>query len=424
MPEPSKPTEKIIVVYSGFRSSGTWFWSKLRENEDLHCYYEIFHEWIGSISQDDILKVKSSMWRSRHPVVSGYFTEYMPVIDGYGVPAFPAGDFRADRLMSPEGMDGDIEEDIEHYIQYLISSAGNRGVRPVLYCTRMLGRAHAIRKRFPGFHILLVRNLFLRWNSYSGQHRSGNGYFLNTLYSTLSLKNIDPYIAYISSIFTAEEQSSTEVWISEQVYDRIFCYFVAINIYFIVKTKRHCDLVIDINKVCADNSYRQKIENIILEGAGVGVDLSDACDSIDYPKYHISSVKYCREILNDMVGRLGNIIKLSDEEANFVDELLGNVWEEQKKFSFYTQSVAEVLIEQDVALREELDRRELEHTSLRKNLAALENEMLGVQHRALEEHTALQAALAKERSGKAAMAKELLKLKRTLTTLLPVSDQN
>lgn len=422
----------IIVVYSGFRSSSTWFWSRVRKIDSLRCYYEVFHEALGFVAAADIARSKPSTWRSRHPDdEAGYQIEYVPLFDGgTGIPGFPVEESLGSRFVGRQGIDGPLDEDVREYLEKLIEFARMQGQIPVLSCTRMLARSSGIRKSFSGLHILLVRNLFRQWNSYAGQHRTGNIYFLSTLFATLSHAGSIPYIAYLACFFSEESRSSLEQWLEKDNYDKVFCYFVASHIYFLLHTRRNVDVVVDIDALSDPSTgHRQEVEAAVQSAIGVEIDLSGAREAIDYPMYPLRSAEECRRILQGMVEKAYVFLDADEDEKEFSRKLLKELWEEYERFSFYTKSAAEAIesdslrqaleAEKEGAweLREALDRQRHDFEILEKQAADARKDALNAQqiaHEVSEELTGVRSALGQEQEEKAGLTAQVASLRADL----------
>jgi hypothetical protein len=173
----------------------------VRVHDELYCYYEVFNEALSSLTREQAASGGSADWRSRHPEIASYREEYLPLIEKAGVLGFPSDEGSASRFVSHSGLRGALDKDVRSYLQVLADHASDLGKIPVFSCPRLLGRSYGIREAFPGFHILLVRNLFHQWNSYSGQFRTGNPYFLWSLHGTLALAPKVPFIAHLAKIF-------------------------------------------------------------------------------------------------------------------------------------------------------------------------------------------------------------------------------
>jgi len=337
----------VVVVYSGYRTSSTWFWSKLRENNQLHCYNEVFNEALSHLTPSVMATASPRDWRSRHPDGALYWLEYASLLhEANGVRGFPARLSRGGNLIGGAGIEGPLDSDVEDYLVSLIRESERKGKIPVLTCTRMLGIAAGMKARFDGLHILLVRNLFRQWVSFSGQNRFHNNYFVRMLYETIYLGDKVPFVSYISSFFSDAEKGSLECWFNEETNDRVFCYFIAFHVYFLVYARRYVDLVVDINELgSSDEVYRHAIEEKIRCRIDVQLDLSGAEDKIDYPTYRIASVEQCKLAIDVAVDRALSDLNASSDDREFALKLLSDLWREQDLFTFYTASAAEALVQ-------------------------------------------------------------------------------
>lgn len=332
-----------IFIYSGFRASSTWLWLKFRESENLRCYYEVFNEELATIDLQKIFLAQPSSWRSRHPKSAPYFLEFSSLLSSTsGVNLFPRDPKLGSRWIGSDGIKANLDKEVKDYIEYLIISSQAEDLRPVVTCTRMLGLSSGMREAFGGYHILLIRNLFRQWNSFSGQHKSGNDIFVYNLFKTLNLRECDPYIEYLSLIFSKEEIEEFDVWIREDNYDRIFCYFVSLHIYLYLSAKNLCDIIIFVSKIEGDDFYRANLENKIRMDTGVVVNFSDVEDAIDYPKYSIRNRQACEILINELVGKLKTEVGC-DYDGKFVEELISDLWDDHGKFEFYNKSASRII---------------------------------------------------------------------------------
>lgn len=339
-----------VFIYSGYRTGSTWLWSRFRQDTNACAYYEPFNEMLGSLEADAIFSIKPDTWRSHHPDTSAYMAEYAPLLGQKpGVPLFPKGDQNGARFIGAGGIDGPLDPDIEAYCANLIARAQERGRAPVLACTRMLGRVAGFRSAFGGQHILLLRNLFQQWNSYSGQFRFGNDYFLRTLHSSYQLAETDAYIGHISSHFSAEEIRDCSAWLRHANHDRIFCYFVAFHLYLLMSARRSADMLIDVNRLArSGTAYQVQITEDVAARTGLTIDLSDVRESVDFPSQPLTSVDDCRMLLRGMVDRLIIDHARGPEDARFVQGLLTDLWEEHARFQSATAGASEVIADLEV----------------------------------------------------------------------------
>ena len=334
-----------VFIYSGYRSSSTWLWDKFRQDSNACAYYEPFNPILGSLRPEDLLSSRPDTWRSHHPNGASYMTEYAPLLGtGSGLALFPKGSQDGERYIGKAGIDGPLDPDIRSYVSNLVESARALGRVPVLSCTRMLGRAAGLSAAFGGCHILLVRNLFQQWCSYSGQLRFGNDYFFRTLYDSLENHKRDEFVSFLRGIFSNDKIDDFHVWMKQDNTDLVFCYFCAFQIYFMMGCRRHADIVIDVNKLARlGKYYQEEIADQVYARTGLQIILSDVRERIDYPAHLLKSPEDCRLLLRAMIDRLPASEVRNDEDRNFVEALLTDLWDEYDRFIAATSGAAEVI---------------------------------------------------------------------------------
>jgi hypothetical protein len=368
-----------VFISSGYRTSSTWLWNKFRKDVNACAYYEPFNEILAGLKPDAILSVRPGSWRSHHPTDAAYMAEYAVLLgNDPGVPLFPHGDPDGERYVGAQGVDGPLDPDIIAYVSSLIDSAQARGRIPLLACTRMLGRSAGLSSAFGGCHILLIRNLFQQWCSYSGQLRFGNDYFFRTLHNSLNLSAKSNYIAYLGGFFSDNEISDFSTWMNQINHDRIFCYFVAFHAYFLMITRRQANIVIDVNNLARKGfNYQEEISDRVAEITGLQIDLGDVRESVDYPVQPLRSTDDCRMLLKTMVDRFLLSEARDDEDRRFVEGLIADLWEEHARFTAATAGAAEVIAGETARAQDERRRRaeaEALQAQASATLAALESE--------------------------------------------------
>ena len=153
-----------MFLHTGWRSSGTWLWSRCREQPNVHAFYEPLHEAIATLRRSDIPKLRPSSWRSRHGETAPYFAEYGSMIEPgrAGVPLYQ-------RRFAFDGFFLDPSEDdpaLEAYLRGLLATASAAGQAAVLKFCRSLGRVGWMEQRFPDvLHAVVLRDPLEQWGS-------------------------------------------------------------------------------------------------------------------------------------------------------------------------------------------------------------------------------------------------------------------
>jgi hypothetical protein len=161
----SSPTSAPVFLHTGWRTAGTWLWSRFREIPGTHCFYEPLHEALAGLSQDEIARVSSNSWASGHPALTRpYYHEYAGLLnaDGIGVRQYRKA-FAIDRLLCPPEM---WLAGLRDYLGGLIVAARENDAVPVLKFCRSTGRMAWMRRNFPqAVHVAVLRNPASQWAS-------------------------------------------------------------------------------------------------------------------------------------------------------------------------------------------------------------------------------------------------------------------
>lgn len=333
-----------IFIHSGFRSSSTWFWSKFREQENLLCYYEPLNEQLENLTEDLLDEARPEAWRSRHPQGAPYVLEYAQILAGDGgVVGFPKVRSLGERYIGLDGPEGGLDRDVLDYVRGLIEHAQERQKMPVLAFTRSLGRVAGMHAAFGGFHILLTRNLFHQWNSYAGQARFGNWYFIHSMFETLELASRDPIISFMASIFPPDTMADFNAWVDPQNLDNVFCYFIGFHLYFETLARRHVDLTVNINVLAQNRNYRTRISSKIGEVTNTKIDFEDAKIMVDLPISPIINTASCKAKISRIIKKIQSDITKNKDERMFISNRLRGVWREHAFFSLYNESSFEYI---------------------------------------------------------------------------------
>jgi len=167
-----------VFLHTGWRTAGTWLWSRFRALPWVQAYHEPLHEILGSITPASLSLTHPDTWDSGHPSSLGpYYHEYAALLR----PAGGVGGFHPS--FSTEDFFADAEQDqpaLRAYLQGLIDQAVARGRQPVMKFCRSLGRVAWMRRNFPlAVHVVLLRNPATQFESARRYlARRANAYFL------------------------------------------------------------------------------------------------------------------------------------------------------------------------------------------------------------------------------------------------------
>jgi len=167
-----------FFLHTGWRSGGTWLWSRLRDQSGVTAYYEPLHEVLATLDARQIARERPDAWASRHGGSAPYFAEYAPLLTRRWFRA-PRGvrlhepRFAYDQyFQAPEAAD----DALVGYIGGLLQAAGERV--PVLKFCRSLGRVAWMQRHFPdALHAVVLRDPVAQFRSAEAQFAAGNRFF-------------------------------------------------------------------------------------------------------------------------------------------------------------------------------------------------------------------------------------------------------
>ena len=146
-----------IFLQTGFRSGGTWLWSRFRDLPEVLAYCEPLNEALSDITPTGIANLTAGTSRLNHPTLQDpYFIEFLPLLNdtGMGVRHHCSHFGIHGYFGQPAG----LEAALAIYVDSLLDHARMQVRQPVLKFTRALGRAKWLRKTFPeAKQILVVR---------------------------------------------------------------------------------------------------------------------------------------------------------------------------------------------------------------------------------------------------------------------------
>jgi hypothetical protein len=154
-----------VFLHTGWRSGGTWIWSRCRDVPRVHGYYEPLHEQAAKFRRRDVARMRPGSWQSNHSQTAPYFEEYRDLIPtgGRGVPLYQDR-FAFDDFFRPPDAPGDPE--LIAYLRGLLSGPIANGRVPVLKFCRSLGRVGWFEQQFPqALHAVVLRDPVSQFSS-------------------------------------------------------------------------------------------------------------------------------------------------------------------------------------------------------------------------------------------------------------------
>ncbi len=158
-------TGGAIFLHTGWRSGGTWIWSRCRASAFACGFYEPLHEQAAKFRRRDVAAMRPGSWRSNHSDTPPYFEEYRDLIPlrGRGVSHYRSR-FAFDDFFRAPDEPADLE--LETYLGMLMAGPQARGQMPVLKFCRSMGRVGWLENMFPqALHLVVLRDPVAQFQS-------------------------------------------------------------------------------------------------------------------------------------------------------------------------------------------------------------------------------------------------------------------
>ncbi len=185
-----------VFLHTGWRTRGTWLWSRFRALAGTTCFYEPLTEDLATLSPAAIEAVDPESWSSGHPPLHRpYFAEFRPLLK-----TVARGVRQYDRTFAVAGFFAEPDAampDVRDYIELLLRTAYAEGGQPVLKFCRSVGRIGWMQRNFPqAIHVAVMRNPLAQFISAQRQfQRHDNPYFLAMPLLLLAMHRDVPEVA-------------------------------------------------------------------------------------------------------------------------------------------------------------------------------------------------------------------------------------
>ncbi|MDO6413668.1 hypothetical protein Q4F19_04665 [Sphingomonas sp. BIUV-7] len=302
-----------IFVHSSFRTGSTWLWSLFRTNTKFCAYYEIFNEYLATLSLDT-LNHSHDKWNSHHPPTAPYFIEFAPLIaaDG-GVCHYESGMALARFFPAKDEIGDPVLSDAERcYTASLINAAHVAGRVPVLSCTRSLARIGALKRAHGGLHIALVRPLLAQWFSYSDQFAAGNDYFLRSVLTTVFSTSADPVANTLQRFARSAELADTD---GLRPNDDVLICFLVLHIYLEHLARLDADLVVSLDGLAEGAEERAALETAVTAHSGLPFSVAGAKSTIAAPDLLVLDLERVEQMVASLLhlaAHDGSIVRAPD----------------------------------------------------------------------------------------------------------------
>jgi hypothetical protein len=193
-------------------------------------------------------------------------------------------------------------------------------------------------------HILIYRNLFRQWCSYTEQYAQGQKYFFGTIKTCIDNSSHDSFCRQLKETFELKD-----LRIDSREY---FCAFVLLHTYLYAQVADSADVIFDVERAIADEEYRKLTEHEIRSRSGLPVDLSGIRGRIAFSLLDNDRNAELRDRIQVMAD-IAISMAPSSAGRQFASKVLTELMEEWEKYSFYAgplSSIARAVVAERDAL--------------------------------------------------------------------------
>ena len=305
-------------------------------------------------------------WLSRHPVAAPYFLEFVPLIGEHGGVSGFDEKMAYEDLIPADGPNGDLGGAGKLHVERLIELARSRKRRPVLACTRSLGRTRALKATFGGHSIFLHRNLFHQWASYRSLAEGGNPFFIGTIVKTVLASSRDPFLKIVGDWFQLGERPPNA--------EALFEVFIILHLYLYSIAYDASDLIIDVTAMASDNAARAATERQLSDMVGCTIDLTDLREECAFTTFTDAAPQRVRDTVEQFV-KLMPTAAMTDEAFVFIQTSMQRALAEWERFEFFNRRMRSVLVAEIDDVKRLLKTREAEIERLQAQTAQLAHDL-------------------------------------------------
>jgi hypothetical protein len=297
-----KGQSRGIFLHTGWRSAGTWVWSRFRVLQTVTAFYEPLHPILGDLRAADIPALEPT-WTSGHPTLTApYFTEYRPFIQDnlYGVTGYRKS-FSTDRF--GPAPDAGFPA-LQAYLKNLCDQTRNRGKTPVFKFCRSLGRLTWFKSAFPEvMHAVVLRNPASQFASGWLLHQQwSNPFFVAAPFRVLGLNQAEPIVKQVIDVcgvrllptpVTAidEYAAACEQYVRTVEGDNAYRAFLALWILCALRSAGDADLLVDLDRLGQSPEYASELRAQVRAQVGITPGFNGARDLVAETRRNAARMK-------------------------------------------------------------------------------------------------------------------------------------
>ncbi|MFM0741384.1 hypothetical protein PQQ51_29460 [Paraburkholderia xenovorans] len=285
-----------IFLHTGWRSGGTWVWSRLRALDTVTGFYEPLSNVLAELSLADVSACTPTLTSGHPPLAAPYFEEYRPLLrEGTRGVAGYSRRFGTDRFAKEP--DAEFPA-LQAYLQSLCAHAVDAGRVPALKFCRSSGRLPWLKHAFPHImHVGVLRNPASQFASgWLLKQQWSNPFFVAAPFRVLGLNQSEPLVTQVieacgvslppvpSSASPASDDAyamTCEHYARTAEGNNAYRAFVALWTLGALRMAGDVDLLIDMDRIGQSREYAAGLRAQFEAQSGVSPDFGSARDLVE-----------------------------------------------------------------------------------------------------------------------------------------------
>ncbi|MGF6957718.1 hypothetical protein [Paraburkholderia youngii] len=288
---PNTPLKQAVFLHTGWRSAGTWVWSRLRELQGAAGFYEPLSNVLADLKLADVPASRPTLTSGHPPLAAPYFDEYRPFLreDARGVAGYDRR-FSIDRFTrEPDA----TFPSLQAYLRALSAHTIEQGRVPVFKFCRTGGRLPWLKRAFTGaLHVGVLRNPASQFASgWLLRQQWSNAFFVAAPFRVLGLNQIDPLVSEAIGVCGVRLPPlppmpddayavACEQFARTVDSDNAYRAFIALWILCALRMGEGVDLLIDMERLGESRGYATDLSAAFDAQCGLAPDFTSARDLV------------------------------------------------------------------------------------------------------------------------------------------------
>jgi hypothetical protein len=286
------PLKQAVFLHTGWRSAGTWVWSRLRELDTATGFYEPLSNVLAELSLADVAASRPTLTSGHPPLAAPYFDEYRPFLqkDARGVAGYSKR-FSVDRFASVP--DAEFPA-LQAYLRNLCERTVEQHRVPVFKFCRSSGRLPWLKAAFAhAMHMGVLRNPASQFASgWLLSQQWSNPFFVAAPFRVLGLNQSDPLVRQaldvcgvslppVASMSDDAYAMACEQFARTAEGNNAYRAFIALWILCALRIAEGVDLLVDIDRLGQSRDYAAGLRAAFETLSGLSPDFGSARDLVE-----------------------------------------------------------------------------------------------------------------------------------------------